>query len=164
MGNSSSPPPFLKDVDLRKYNGMYEEIARFPFQFEDDKGDRAAWFFEIINDDLLLIQYKSWDMFGLLREEKLREGKLYRIQPDLETLFLSFTKPLFSEAYSVLDMQDENDNYLILVNNDNYVKFILSRKSQITKTEYAKLKTKLAYKYHVKVESLVENRKAVKWD
>ncbi len=165
MGNFLSAPPIklLKHIDLRHYDGMYEEIARFPFKFEDDKGERATWFFAYEKDpETLSIRYKCWDMFGVSREDKERSGELICFQFDTEKVYMKlFIKPLFVEEYSILDMESENEQYLIFVSADNHVIFILSRKTQITKTMYAELKTKLAHKYHLKVNSLVENRKAV---
>ncbi len=163
MGPVNSQPDKFLSVDIRKFEGVFEEIARFPLPFEDDKGDRATWKLEL-KDDSLVIQYTSFDMFGIPREDKEREGKLSAVEENIGKVLLTFPKQKFAEEFRILNMQDENGNYCILVSDDSHVMFILSRKSQLTKQTFAELKTKLEYKYHLGVYYLVENRKAITWN
>jgi lipocalin len=123
----------VKDVDIKKYMGVWYEIARFPHKFEKDLVGVTATY--IMKEDGGISVINQGYKHTLDGKHKVARGKARIINPDnLGHLQVTFFLCFWSD-YLILELDKDYQHVLIGSTSPNYL-WILSRKSNMDEKTY----------------------------
>lgn len=123
----------VKNIDIKKYMGVWFEIARFPHKFEKDLvGVTAAYFLKENGKISVLNQGYKYTLDG---EHKIAKGKARIVNPDnLGHLQVTFFLCFWTD-YLILEIDKDYQYALVGSSSPNYL-WILSRKPQLEESTY----------------------------
>lgn len=128
FGCSSNYPPLetIDEVDVKKYSGVWFEVARLPFSIQDGCSCTTAEY-GIIEEGVLSVVNKclkegEWD---------IAEGKAFVVENSKNSkLLVQFFWP-FKGAYWIIDLDKEKYSYAVVGTPSRKYMWILSRTKKL---------------------------------
>jgi apolipoprotein D and lipocalin family protein len=136
---STESIPAIKNFDLKRYLGMWYEVARLPQSFENGL-DRVTATYTLQEDGTIKVLNKGFNISK--GEWKEASGKAYI--PDTlagALLKVSFFWIFYGE-YKVIVLDTLNYSYAMVTSSSKKYLWILSRSPQLEQTVYDKLMSK----------------------
>lgn len=131
-----APPRTASSLSIIKYMGVWNEIARLPFPFEDDCYGAGAKY-EMLEDDKFLITNYCWQksFFGPMRRSQAEAWIPDPAEPG--KLKVSFFWPFFLDYWVIY--VDDNYQHALVGTPDRKYMWILSRRVRLDEAVYREL-------------------------
>lgn len=147
FASCSSIPKNTKPVDnfeLKRYLGIWYEIARFDFRFEKDLDNTSAQYW--LDKDGEVVVFNSGYNYKKEKWVKAKGRAKFRGDKSVAALKVSFFGPFYS-GYNVIAVDGDYQHALVAGKSLDYL-WILSRKKEIpenVKTKYLEMAREIGY-------------------
>lgn len=137
------PLRVVPSVDLKRYAGLWYEIARLPNRFEEKCAGNVTAFYELTADDRIKVVNECRKRDGKLTKAEGvarladKDGPNSRLEVRFAPGFLSLL-PFVWGDYQIIDLAPDYSYALVGSGNRDYL-WLLSRTPQIDESTYKKL-------------------------
>ncbi|MBF0596107.1 lipocalin family protein [Faecalibacter rhinopitheci] len=116
----------VPNFDIKKYLGLWYEVARLDFYWEKNKSNTTARYLQNEDGSIQVIN-RGYDLKN--KEWKISKGIAQQVKKDFGKLKVSFLGPFYS-PYNIIDLDDKYKYALVAGKNTDYL-WILSREKSI---------------------------------